>query len=166
MRLRGRCDTIRVGVVGCGLFATPNSLKSHKRQKELSPLVQHSCHNAKVVHAFEANTPFEKLPGTQINVPRLNLHKRPRHHRLPLPAVSFIEGFRTPATVQAASSRSAGIRNPQQKPTSITPPQSLRAILVSAAACTDRAFPWRSTDTSSRWPRIRPPSSAPGRTPS
>jgi hypothetical protein len=24
------------------------------------------CHNAKVVHAFEANTPFEKLPGTQI----------------------------------------------------------------------------------------------------
>src|SRR5260221_14780288 len=66
MRLRGRCDTIRVGVVGCGLFATPNSLKSHKRQKELSPLVQHSCHNAKVVHAFEANTPFEKFPGTQI----------------------------------------------------------------------------------------------------
>ena len=65
MRLRGRCDSIRVGVVGCGLFATPNSLKSHKRQKELSPLVQHSCHNAKVVHAFEANTPFEKLPGTQ-----------------------------------------------------------------------------------------------------
>ena len=66
MRLRGRCDTIRVGVVGCGLFATPNSLKSHKRQKKLSPLAQHSCHNAKVVHAFEANTPFEKLPGTQI----------------------------------------------------------------------------------------------------
>ena len=33
--------------------------------------MQHSCHNAKVVHAFEANTPFEKLPGTQINVPRL-----------------------------------------------------------------------------------------------
>jgi hypothetical protein len=24
------------------------------------------CHNAKVVHAFEAGTPFEKLPGTQI----------------------------------------------------------------------------------------------------
>jgi hypothetical protein len=41
-------------------------LKSHKRQTELSPLVQHSCHNAKVVHAFEANTPIEKLPGTQI----------------------------------------------------------------------------------------------------
>src|SRR5260370_19855892 len=35
-------------------------------KKELSPLVQHSCHNAKVVHAFEDNTPFEKLPGTQI----------------------------------------------------------------------------------------------------
>src|SRR5713226_5774511 len=36
--------------------------------------LQYLCHNAKVVHAFEANTPFEKLPGTQINVPRLNLH--------------------------------------------------------------------------------------------
>jgi len=30
------------------------------------------------------------------------------------PRVSFIEGFRTPATVQAASLPSAGIRNPQQ----------------------------------------------------
>jgi hypothetical protein len=39
---------------------------------------------------------------------------RPRHRRLPFPAVSFIEGFRTPAAVQAASSRSAGIRNPHQ----------------------------------------------------
>src|SRR5713226_1044630 len=45
--------------------------------------LQYLCHNAKVVHAFEANTPFEKLPGTQINVPRLNLHKRPRHRRCP-----------------------------------------------------------------------------------
>src|SRR6267143_1736751 len=35
------------------------------------------------VHFIEANTPFEKLPGTQINVPRLNLHKRPRHRRCP-----------------------------------------------------------------------------------
>jgi len=35
------------------------------------PIWQYLCHNAKVVHAFEANTPFEKLPGTQINVPRL-----------------------------------------------------------------------------------------------
>src|SRR3981189_1736562 len=30
------------------------------------PIQQYLCHNAKVVHAFEANTPFEKLPGTQI----------------------------------------------------------------------------------------------------
>jgi hypothetical protein len=34
---------------------------------------------------------------------------------VPLPAVSFIEGFRTPAPVYAASSRSAGIRNPQHE---------------------------------------------------
>src|ERR1039457_3835653 len=26
---------------------------------------------------------FEKFPGTQVNVPRLNLHKRPRHRRCP-----------------------------------------------------------------------------------
>ncbi len=46
-----------------------------------------------------------------------NLHsaRRSRRHRLPFPAGSFIEGFRTPATVQAASLRSAGIRNPQQE---------------------------------------------------
>jgi len=31
-----------------------------------SPIVHHSCQNAKVVHAFDPNTPFEKLPGTQI----------------------------------------------------------------------------------------------------
>ena len=45
-----------------------------------------------------------------------NLHsvRRSRRHRLQFPAGSFIEGFRTPATVQAASLRSAGIRNPQQ----------------------------------------------------
>src|SRR5450755_1089107 len=49
-----------------------------------------------------------------------NLHsaRRSRRHRLPFPAGSFIEGFRTPATVQAASLRSAGIRNPQQYATS------------------------------------------------
>ena len=45
-----------------------------------------------------------------------NLHsaRRSRRLRLPFPAGSFIEGFRTPATLQAASLRSAGIRNPQQ----------------------------------------------------
>src|SRR5260221_943303 len=45
-----------------------------------------------------------------------NLHtaRRSRRNRLQFPAGSFIEGFRTPATVQAASLRSAGIPNPQQ----------------------------------------------------
>jgi len=37
-----------------------------RANKIKSPLVQHSCQNAKVVHTFEPNTPFEKLPGTQI----------------------------------------------------------------------------------------------------
>ena len=67
MMLQGCRKADRAEVVERDLFATPNSLKSHERQKVLSPLVQHSCHNAKVVHAFEANTPFEKLPGTQIS---------------------------------------------------------------------------------------------------
>src|SRR3984893_13800167 len=35
-------------------------------EKPTFPSSQYLCHNAKVVHAFEANTPFEKLPGTQI----------------------------------------------------------------------------------------------------
>jgi len=65
MRLRGRCDTIRVGVVGCGLFATPNSLKSHKRQKELSPLVQHSCIRQSCA-CLRGQYTLRKLPGTHI----------------------------------------------------------------------------------------------------
>src|SRR5258707_9931654 len=32
----------------------------------------------------------------------------------------------------------------------MVPSQSLRAILVNAAACTDQAFPWRSAEISSR----------------
>src|SRR5882672_5936835 len=44
----------------------------------------------------------------------------------------FIEGFRTPATVQAASLRSAGIRNPQQTATyeHLFHPSSARASTV------------------------------------
>ena len=50
-----------------------------------------------------------------------NLHsaRRSRRHRLPFPAGSFIEGFGTPATVQAAPLRSAAIRNPQHFRTSV-----------------------------------------------
>jgi hypothetical protein len=59
-----------------------------------------------------------------------NLHsaRRSPRHRLPFPAGSFIEGFRTPATVQAASLRSAGIRNPQQ-----TRKSSMRAYVFRVA---------------------------------
>jgi hypothetical protein len=51
---------------------------------------------AKVVHAFEANTPFEKLPGTQINVPRLNPHSARGTTGAPLSAISCLGAFRTP----------------------------------------------------------------------
>ena len=68
MLLQGYRKAHRVEVVECALFATPNPLKSHESQKELSPLVQHLCRNAKVVQVFEA---FEgdsrrKSPGRQI----------------------------------------------------------------------------------------------------
>src|ERR1700691_2125352 len=59
---------------------------------------QSSCHIAKVVLALTA----AKSPQ------RLTCHLATR------PAVSFIGGFRTTAPVQAASSRSAVIRNPSQ----------------------------------------------------
>ena len=62
MMLQGCCKADRAEVVERDHFATPNSLKSHGERNLLSPV----CHNAKVVHAFEASTPFEKLPGTQI----------------------------------------------------------------------------------------------------
>jgi hypothetical protein len=56
---------------------------------------------------------------------------------LPLPAVSFIEGFRTPATVQAASLRSAGIRNPQHKRTHA--PQQSGVYWITSSARFTRA---------------------------
>jgi hypothetical protein len=65
----------------------------------------------------------------------LNLHsaRRSRRHRLPFPAGSFIEGVRTPATVQAASLRSAGIRNPQQHRTRTGSPNHQQASFWSRA---------------------------------
>ena len=65
MMLQGCCKADRAEVVERDRFATPNSLKSHGEGNLLSP-VSNMCHNAKVVHAFEASTPFEKLLGTQI----------------------------------------------------------------------------------------------------
>ena len=47
-------------------------------------------------------------------------------------AGSFIEGFRTPATVKAASLQSAGIRNPQQYPQQF---QTCRCIALTDAMC-------------------------------
>jgi hypothetical protein len=49
---------------------------------------------------------------------RANLHSLGARGAIVCHFPSFIEGFRTPATLQAASLRSAGIRNPQQEPKS------------------------------------------------
>jgi hypothetical protein len=69
-----------------------------------------------------ATSPANTLIGVACPHPApwsANLHsaRRSPRHRLPFPADSFIEGSRTPARVQAASLRSAGIRNPQQEQT-------------------------------------------------
>ena len=65
---------------------------------------------------------------------RSNLHSAPQPP-VSLTAVSFPGGFRTPAPVQAASSRWAVIRNPSQtatwqqvRATSALPPQSRHAL--------------------------------------
>src|SRR6476620_4762344 len=52
MMLQGCCKADRAEVVERDRFAMPNSLKSHG---------EYLCHNAKVVHAFAASTPFEKF---------------------------------------------------------------------------------------------------------
>ena len=64
-------------------FATPNSLKSHGEGYSLSPVSNTLCQNAKVVHAFEASNPFEKLLRHSNHVPRLTLHSARRHRRCP-----------------------------------------------------------------------------------
>ena len=86
-----------------------------------SPLVQPSCQNAEVVQAFyrvtasRSNTPMlaSRLPSRA--APALNPDSARCLAGAQLPATSFFGGFRTPAPVQAAPSRWAGIRNPAQK---------------------------------------------------
>ena len=94
------------------------------------PISQYLCHNAKVVHAFEANTPFEKLPGTQINVPRLNLHKRPRHRRCPT-SRDFV-----PWRFSDAGRRSAWIASSCRHPK----PYTLTDIASQQPTWTDQSF--------------------------
>src|SRR5882672_11397390 len=117
MMLQGCRTADRAEVVERDRFATPNSLKSHGERNLLS---QYLCHNAKVVHAFEANTPSEKLPGTQINVPRLNLHsaRGTAGARFPRFRALALFGRRPPQRVD--SPRHAGIRKPAQHRTLAT----------------------------------------------
>jgi hypothetical protein len=79
-----------------------------------------------------------------------NLHsaRRSRRHRLPFPAGSFIEGFRTPATVQAASLRSAGIRNPQQKAKYSLRANVFRSVPNNGHRATTAACPFRAKSRS------------------
>src|SRR6266851_5642076 len=74
MRLRGRCDTIRVGVVGCGLFATPNSLKSHKRQKELPHLCNTRAITPKLCMPSRPIHPSKNYPALKSRTAAKNPH--------------------------------------------------------------------------------------------
>jgi hypothetical protein len=55
------------------------------------------------------------VASTHFRRTQKSIAQRSPRHRLTFPAGSFLGGFRTPASVQAAAPRSAGIRNPQQK---------------------------------------------------
>src|SRR6266567_5991713 len=67
------------------------------------PVKQYLCHNAKVVHVFEAQV-LRKSPGSEIEIARDTqfsiAHAAPPY--VSLPAVSSIGGLRTPALVHAA----------------------------------------------------------------
>jgi hypothetical protein len=67
MMLQGCCKADHAEVAERDRFATPNSLKSHGERNLTFPQLAILCHNAKVVHAFEASTHSN-------HVPRLNLH--------------------------------------------------------------------------------------------
>src|SRR5882762_1785787 len=63
------------------------------------------CHNAKVVHDFESNTPFEKLPGTQINVPLSIAPAAPPVPHFPRFRALALFGRRSPQCVDSLSCR-------------------------------------------------------------
>ena len=89
----------------CGLLASGNKTETIARIRELIAAV------ASVQTAHQPQPPDSAPATEQATHPcpccggRMNIIE------------TFIEGFRTPATVQAAPLRSAGIRNPQQKRT-------------------------------------------------
>jgi hypothetical protein len=66
MMLQGYRKADRAEVVEPDRFAPPKSFEITWGEKPIFPIEQSLCHSAKVVHAFEANTPLEKLPDTQI----------------------------------------------------------------------------------------------------
>jgi len=88
MMLQGCCKADHAEVAERDRFATPNSLKSHGERNLLPQL--YLCHNAKAVHAFEASTHSN-------HVPRLTLHSARGTAGAPLPTISCLGAFRTPA---------------------------------------------------------------------
>src|ERR1700704_3202053 len=126
MMLQGCRKADRAEVVERDCFATPNSLKSHRQRNLLSPVSNPLCHNAKVVHAFEANTPSEKLRHSN-QVPRLNLRSARGTAGAPLPAISCLGAFWPPAATARGRVRHAGVQKPAQVRTS--PAATVRCAL-------------------------------------
>ena len=65
-------------------------------------------------YVVSQHTHRDRLPSRTSVVAQISIARCSPRHRLQFPAGSFLGGFRTPASVQAAPLRSAGIRNPQQ----------------------------------------------------
>src|SRR5258705_11847336 len=77
---------------------------------------------------------FEKLPGTQINVPRLNLHKRRRHQRCPT-ARDFV-----PWRFSDAGRRTAWIASSCRHPKTCTTADSCNAAKAASSYTISKTY--------------------------
>src|SRR5882757_7319063 len=107
-------EAANVRVAKRGLFITRNSLKSHEGEKPTFPIWQYSCHNAKVVHAFEAEV--LKSSGYEIEN---TCDTRLMPHRLtcPFPRFPPLEVCVRRPLCAPRHHHGAGVRKPLQKRT-------------------------------------------------
>src|SRR5882757_2502839 len=114
MMLQGCRKADRAEVVERDCFATPNSLKSQGERNYFPRLVilvpkRQSC------ACLRGQYTLRKITRHSNQVPRLNLRSAPGTAGAPLPAISCLGAFRTPAVRAWGWSRHAGIRKPAQQ---------------------------------------------------
>ena len=93
MMLQGCCKADRAEVVERDRFATPNSLKSHGERKPAS----NTCAITPKLCIPSGPDTLRKITRHSSPVPRLNLHSARGTAGAPLPAISCLGAFRTPA---------------------------------------------------------------------